>query len=77
MNIKYREWPSHNYILTGPEGQLPEDVVCWRTVPEGTRVLSLAGLTMSLLMEGVWCLCLERDTLPPLMPLEVKGLKTH
>ena len=26
-NIKYREWPSHNYILTGPEGQLPEDVV--------------------------------------------------
>ena len=65
-------------MLTGPDGQLTEE----EEEEDGRRaisngVLSLAGLTISLLMEGVWCLCLERDTLPPLMTGEVKGLNTY
>ena len=66
-------------MLTGPDGQLLEEE---EKEEDGRRaisndVLSLAGLTISLLMEGVWCLCLERDTLPPLMTEEVKGLNTY
>ena len=64
-------------MLTGPDGQLTEEEEedGRRAISNG--VLSLAGLTISLLMEGVWCLCLERDTLPPLMTGEVKGLNTY
>ena len=70
-------WPSHDItgMLTGPDGQLTEG--WWKAPSKRRGVVSLAGLTMSLLMEGVWCLCLERDTSPPLMTMEAKGLNTH
>ena len=64
-------------MLTGPDGQLTEEEEedGRRAISNG--VLSLAGLTISLLMEGVWCVCSESDTLPPLMTGEVKGLNTY
>ena len=65
-------------MLTSPDGQLTEDEEeDGRRMAISNGVLSLAGLTISLLMEGVWCLCLERDTLLPLTTGEAKGLNTY